>query len=65
MTIRLPTANPAAKLGPGVAPAPASSAASWNTVTRNGLISGCYPLDRHYAERPEGKQLKEIKRAAK
>jgi NADPH2 dehydrogenase len=35
------------------------------TAPRNGLISGCYPLDRHYAERPEGKQLKEIKRAAR
>ena len=34
------------------------------TAPRNGLISGCYPLDKHYAGKPEFKQLKEIKRAA-
>lgn len=31
------------------------------TAPRNGLISGCYPLDRHYAERPEAARLKAIK----
>jgi 2,4-dienoyl-CoA reductase-like NADH-dependent reductase (Old Yellow Enzyme family) len=33
------------------------------TAPRNGLVSGCYPLDRHYAAKPESQQLKEIKRA--
>jgi 2,4-dienoyl-CoA reductase-like NADH-dependent reductase (Old Yellow Enzyme family) len=33
------------------------------TAPRNGLISGCYPLDRYYAAKPEFKKLKEIKRA--
>jgi len=28
------------------------------TAPRNGLISGCYPLDRHYAEKPEAATLK-------
>lgn len=32
------------------------------TGPRNGLISGCYPLDPYYAGRPEAVQLKEIKR---
>jgi NADPH2 dehydrogenase len=32
------------------------------TAPRNGLISGCYPLDRYYAEKPEAQQLKEIKK---
>lgn len=32
------------------------------TAPRNGLISGCYPLDRYYAERPEAQELKQIKR---
>ena len=32
------------------------------TAPRNGMISGCYPLDSYYAEKPEAKQLKEIKR---
>jgi 2,4-dienoyl-CoA reductase-like NADH-dependent reductase (Old Yellow Enzyme family) len=34
------------------------------TAPRNGLVSGCYPLDRYYATRPESQQLREIKRAA-
>jgi 2,4-dienoyl-CoA reductase-like NADH-dependent reductase (Old Yellow Enzyme family) len=34
------------------------------TAPRNGLISGCYPLDKFYSARPEAAQLKEIKRAA-
>jgi 2,4-dienoyl-CoA reductase-like NADH-dependent reductase (Old Yellow Enzyme family) len=32
------------------------------TAPRNGLISGCYPLDKYYASKPEFQQLKEIKR---
>jgi 2,4-dienoyl-CoA reductase-like NADH-dependent reductase (Old Yellow Enzyme family) len=31
------------------------------TAPRNGLISGCYPLDPHYKELPERDQLVEIK----
>jgi 2,4-dienoyl-CoA reductase-like NADH-dependent reductase (Old Yellow Enzyme family) len=33
------------------------------TAPRNGLISGCYPLDRYYTDKPEAKKLKEIKAA--
>lgn len=33
------------------------------TSPRNGLISGCYPLDKYYSARPEFQQLKEIKKA--
>src|SRR4029453_13947001 len=33
------------------------------TAPRNGLISGCYPLDKHYSSKPEFQQLKEIKKA--
>lgn len=32
------------------------------TAPRNGLISGCYPLDKHYAAKPEFQKLKEVKR---
>src|ERR1035437_1289488 len=32
------------------------------TGPRNGLISGCYPLDRYYASKPEAQKLKEIKK---
>jgi len=32
------------------------------TAPRNGLISGCYPLDKHYAAKPEARTLKEIKK---
>jgi 2,4-dienoyl-CoA reductase-like NADH-dependent reductase (Old Yellow Enzyme family) len=32
------------------------------TAPRNGLISGCYPLDKYYTTKPEAAQLKEIKR---
>jgi len=32
------------------------------TAPRNGLISGCYPLDKYYASKPEFQKLKEIKR---
>jgi 2,4-dienoyl-CoA reductase-like NADH-dependent reductase (Old Yellow Enzyme family) len=31
------------------------------TAPRNGLVSGCYPLDEFYKERPEAKLLKEVK----
>jgi NADPH2 dehydrogenase len=31
------------------------------TAPRNGLISGCYPLDDFYKERPEFEQLKKLK----
>jgi 2,4-dienoyl-CoA reductase-like NADH-dependent reductase (Old Yellow Enzyme family) len=33
------------------------------TAPRNGLISGCYPLDKYYSARPEFQKLKEIKKA--
>jgi NADPH2 dehydrogenase len=33
------------------------------TGPRNGLISGCFPLDDFYKARPEAAQLKELKRA--
>jgi len=32
------------------------------TAPRNGLISGCYPLDEHYKSKPEFSQLKAIKK---
>jgi hypothetical protein len=32
------------------------------TGPRNGLISGCYPLDEFYKTRPEAVRLKEIKK---
>lgn len=32
------------------------------TAPRNGMISGCYPLDRYYSAKPEFQKLKEIKR---
>jgi 2,4-dienoyl-CoA reductase-like NADH-dependent reductase (Old Yellow Enzyme family) len=32
------------------------------TAPRNGLISGCYPLDKYYAAKPEFQTLKEIKK---
>jgi NADPH2 dehydrogenase len=31
------------------------------TAPRNGLPSGCYPLDRFYKERPEAEQLRAVK----
>ena len=31
------------------------------TAPRNGLVSGCYPLDEFYKERPESSELKKIK----
>jgi 2,4-dienoyl-CoA reductase-like NADH-dependent reductase (Old Yellow Enzyme family) len=32
------------------------------TAPRNGLISGCYPLDKYYSAKPEFALLKEIKK---
>jgi 2,4-dienoyl-CoA reductase-like NADH-dependent reductase (Old Yellow Enzyme family) len=32
------------------------------TAPRNGLVSGCYPLDKFYTQRPEFQKLKEIKK---
>jgi len=34
------------------------------TAPRNGLISGCYPLDKYYSSKPEFQKLKEIKKSA-
>jgi 2,4-dienoyl-CoA reductase-like NADH-dependent reductase (Old Yellow Enzyme family) len=34
------------------------------TAPRHGLVSGCYPLDKYYAGKPEFQRLKQIKRAA-
>jgi len=34
------------------------------TAPRNGMISGCYPLDKYYSAKPEFPQLKEIKKKA-
>ena len=33
------------------------------TAPRNGMISGCYPLDAYYKDLPEATQLKELKAA--
>lgn len=35
------------------------------TAPRNGLPSGCYPLDQEYKQSPDGAQLKQIKAAAR
>ena len=32
------------------------------TAPRNGLISGCYPLDKHYSAKPEFEMLKQMKK---
>jgi len=32
------------------------------TAPRNGMISGCYPLDNYYSAKPEFQQLKELKK---
>jgi 2,4-dienoyl-CoA reductase-like NADH-dependent reductase (Old Yellow Enzyme family) len=34
------------------------------TAPRNGLISGCYPLDKYYSSKPEFQKLKEIKKSS-
>jgi 2,4-dienoyl-CoA reductase-like NADH-dependent reductase (Old Yellow Enzyme family) len=33
------------------------------TAPRNGLISGCYPLDKYYSAKPEFQKLKEFKKS--
>lgn len=33
------------------------------TAPRNGMMSGCYPLDQYYSAKPEFQQLKEVKKA--
>lgn len=33
------------------------------TAPRNGMISGCYPLDKYYSAKPEFQQLKEVKKS--
>ena len=35
------------------------------TAPRNGIISGCYPLDPFYKEMPEYEKVMELKKAAK
>lgn len=35
------------------------------SAPRNGLVSGCYPLDEFYAHRSEAADLKQLKRAAR
>ena len=35
------------------------------TAPRNGIISGCFPLDGHYKAMPEAEQLKEVKQTLK
>ena len=32
------------------------------TAPRNGMVSGCYPLDEFYIKRPESEVLKKVKR---
>ncbi len=31
------------------------------TAPRNGMVSGCYPLDSYYKELPEAARLREVK----
>ncbi len=33
------------------------------TAPRNGMISGCYPLDKYYSSKPEFQKLKEVKKS--
>ena len=33
------------------------------TAPRNGMVSGCYPLDKYYAAKPEFQKLKEVKKS--
>jgi NADPH2 dehydrogenase len=35
------------------------------TAPRNGMVSGCYPLDAFYKKSPEFKTLAAVKKAAK
>jgi NADPH2 dehydrogenase len=34
------------------------------TAPRNGLVSGCYPLDNYYSAKPEFQELKQVKKTA-
>jgi NADPH2 dehydrogenase len=34
------------------------------TAPRNGMISGCYPLDKYYSAKPEFQKLKEVKKSS-
>jgi hypothetical protein len=34
------------------------------TAPRNGMVSGCYPLDTHYKKSPEMVRLTQVKKAA-
>lgn len=34
------------------------------TAPRNGMISGCYPLDKYYSTKPEFQRLKEVKKSS-
>ena len=34
------------------------------TAPRNGMVSGCYPLDKYYAAKPEAQRLKTVKKTA-
>ena len=34
------------------------------TAPRNGMVSGCYPLDKFYSAKPESQKLKEVKKSA-
>ena len=34
------------------------------TAPRNGMVSGCYPLDPHYKKSPEMAVLTQVKKAA-
>ena len=42
----------------------ATSNSDCTTAPRNGLVSGCYPLDRYYITKPEFQSLKEVKKSA-
>jgi 2,4-dienoyl-CoA reductase-like NADH-dependent reductase (Old Yellow Enzyme family) len=33
------------------------------TAPRNGMVSGCYPLDKYYGSKPEAEKLKALKKA--
>jgi hypothetical protein len=35
------------------------------TAPRNGLVSGCYPLDAYYKQLPEAAQLRQLKQQRK
>ena len=35
------------------------------TAPRHGIVSGCYPLDPYYKNRPEAKSLKDVKASLK